>query len=121
MTGVQTCALPISFLAEETKSYPAGYSFSLLAVSEVLYPSRELICVLSETCGESVCRSLAELPDRGMYILVKTPENAHRLEQIAPFTKNYPLTENNKYYLCENGSCQKPQESLEEILKIGKI
>ncbi len=111
----------LSFLAEETKSYPAGYSFSLLAVSEVLYPSRELICVLSETCGESVCRNLADLPDRGMYILVKTPENAHRLEQIAPFTKNYPLTENNKYYLCENGSCQKPQESLEEILKIGKI
>lgn len=111
----------LSFLAGETKSYPAGYSFSLLAMSEVLYPSRELICVVPEACVESVIRGLADFPDRGLHILVKTPKNAGCLERIAPFTKNYPLTENPKYYLCENGSCQKPQESLEDVLKLGKI
>lgn len=110
----------LSFLAEETKNYPAGYSFSLLAMTEVLYPSRELICVLSEKCGESVCSSLAAFPDSGLHILVKTPENAKVLDKIAPFTKNYPITGNARYYLCENGSCRTPRESLEDILKIIK-
>lgn len=106
----------LAFMAKEAKGYPSGYSFSLLAMMEVLYPSRELICVLPDECEENFWESLASLPEDGFYILVKTPGNEEALAEIAPFTASYPIAEKAKFYLCENGSCKQPADSLEELI-----
>ena len=37
-----------SFLAQSISSYPAGYAFSLTAMGEAMYPSKELICVSNQ-------------------------------------------------------------------------
>lgn len=110
--------LQLSFLAAQAESYPSGYCFSLLAMEEVLYPSRELICVLPIACDEKWQRRLAAIPDEGVHILVKTPENAEALSKLAPYTADYPIGDQARYYLCENKSCHQPTENLEEILEI---
>lgn len=110
----------LSFLAGQAKEYPSGYCFALLAMMEVLYPSRELVCVLPTAGREemrSIRHSLASLPEGGLSILVKTPENADALERLAPHTGAYPFGERAAYYLCEGESCQPPTEDLDEILK----
>lgn len=106
----------LAFLTEEVKDYPSGYSFSLLAMMEVLYPSRELICVLPGPCEDSLKTKLAAAPDYGLHILVKTPDNAEKLARLAPFTAEYPIGEKPVYYLCENGSCRRPTEDFETIM-----
>ena len=106
----------LAFLTDEVKDYPSGYSFSLLAMMEVLYPSKELICVLPGSCEDSLKARLAAAPDYGLHILVKTPGNAKKLAQLAPFTADYPIGEKPMYYLCENGSCRQPMEDLEIVL-----
>ena len=106
----------LSFLAEQAKSYPSGYSFALLAMTEVLYPSRELVCVLPDLQDEQLVHRLAAAAEEGFHVLVKTPENADVLARLAPFTADYPLSDTARYYLCEGGSCQKPTEDLDEIL-----
>ena len=50
----------LAFLADEVKDYPSGYSFALLAMTEVLYPSKELICVLPGPCEDSLKTRLAK-------------------------------------------------------------
>ncbi len=106
----------LSFLAEQAKSYPSGYSFALLAMTEVLYPSRELVCVLPDLQDEQLVHRLAAAAEEGFHVLVKTLENADVLARLAPFTADYPLSDTARYYLCEGGSCQKPTEDLDEIL-----
>lgn len=42
-------------------------------------------------------------------VLVKTPETAKPLEELAPFTEAYPIPETGvRYYLCRNGACARP-------------
>ena len=87
-------------------------------MTEVLYPSRELICVLPGPCEDSLKARLAAAPDYGLHILVKTPDNAEKLAQLAPFTADYPIGETSRYYLCENGSCRQPSENLSAVLEL---
>lgn len=108
----------LRFLAEEVKDYPSGYSFSLLAMAEVLYPAKELVCVLPGPCTDSLKARLAAAPDYGLHILVKTPDNAEKLAKLAPFTAAYPIGEKPMYYLCENGSCRQPTEDLNAVLAL---
>lgn len=85
-------------------------------MTEVLYPSRELVCVLPDLQDEQLVHRLAATAEEGFHVLVKTPENADVLARLAPFTADYPLSDTARYYLCEGGSCQKPTEDLDEIL-----
>lgn len=106
----------ICFLTRQVKEYPVGYSFSLLAMMEAVYPSKELVCALPSGCSEDLQKRLACASDNGFTVLVKTPENASLLARVAPFTADYPMGQADRFYLCEGGSCQKPTENLKEIL-----
>ena len=49
-------------------------------------------------------------------VLVKTPENAQKLGEIAPFTADYPIPASGaRYYLCRGGACQSPADSIEAL------
>ncbi len=104
----------ISFLSGAIKEYPAAFSMSLIALLEALSPSRELVCVSSkDALPEELFTFLDSPASVNLTVLFKTPENQARLEQLAPFTGQYPIPEDGcLYYLCENGACQAPVSDL---------
>ncbi|HHX12522.1 MAG TPA: thioredoxin domain-containing protein, partial [Clostridiales bacterium] len=113
----------LSFLAGQVKDYPAGHSFSLMAFISALYPAKEIVCVAREDTGETgvsqntdakiniteLKNYLASNFQPSTIVMLKTQKNENELEKIAPFTKDYSMT-NDKvtYYICENHSCQAP-------------
>ena len=55
-------------------------------------------------------------PADDLYILLKTKENAETLAQCAPFTKDYPIPEQEAmYYLCEGGACKAPVSEFSKL------
>lgn len=98
------------FLAGQMRAsgYPAGQTFALLAMAEMLYLHRELICV-GEGNEPELTAYLRRTPPPGLSVMHKTPETAARLAQCAPFTAVYPLpARGTMWYLCENGACRPP-------------
>lgn len=106
----------IAYLSKEIRRSPANYCFSLLALQSVLYPSTEIICVSAE---ETIINELKDLRKRIMpdfSVVLKTPMNEKELSKAAPYTKDYPInTAGNKYYVCRNGSCMQPVDSIEAL------
>ncbi|BCJ93685.1 thioredoxin domain-containing protein [Anaerocolumna cellulosilytica] len=108
----------LSVLAAETSDYPSAYCFSMMAVMQEVYPTKELVCVLpKEYSMEDIKNMLSEnfLPQ--VSIVLKSDESKVSLEDVAEFTKDYPAApEKPAYYLCENHSCQAPVYELNEIV-----
>lgn len=105
-----------AFLAGEIEPYPAGHSFSLLALADALYPHRELICAKSEDIPKELLQYRKMHPADSLSILVKTKENAQALATCAPFSEDYPIPEQGAaWYLCENGSCQAPVTKFQDL------
>ena len=109
-----------SFFSGYLSDFPAGHCAALLAVSYLLYPSRELVCV---TSGREIPPQL--LPflhgHRQQFPLtvVKTGGNEPELAAVAPFTKDYPLPlEGTVYYLCKDGQCSKPVSDPQSLLSL---
>ena len=96
------------FMAGQIKQYPAAHCFSLMAMSKALYSHKELVCTGLEV-PEELYTYLRERPAHNLSILFKSAENEKTLSEIAPFTTDYPVSENTLWYLCENGSCHAPQ------------
>lgn len=108
----------IRFLAGNIADYPSAYSFTLLAMMQVLYPSRELICLEPNEEEIEELRCLGER-DSNLAIVVKTKENAERLKNAAPFTEAYGIIPGKRqFYLCTQNRCQAPVDSLKAIADI---
>ena len=105
----------LRFLAGAAEKYPMGYSFSLLAMTETLWPTSELVCAAPEAPRE-LWDYLRQVPDPNRVVLLKTPDNAERLSRLVPFTADYPIPESGaKYYLCRNRVCRKPVDSIDQL------
>ena len=100
----------LCFLAGAIQDYPVGHSMALLAVSQVVYPAYELVCVTSEkNIPDELLGYLAKKYLPNLTMLIKTRENQEKLEKAAPFTASYPIPESGTvYYLCHNGACSAP-------------
>jgi len=72
---------------------------------------------MNEQVHESVklCR---ELLPAGSVILIKTDEWSQPLEEVAPFTKDYPVQEKLSVYVCKNFECSMPVHSSAELKKL---
>ena len=82
---------------------------------EELWPSAELVCA-ARTVPEELTAFLREAFRPELTVLVKTPETAESLEELAPFTEAYPIPETGvRYYLCRNGACARPVDSISEV------
>ncbi len=104
--------LQFRYLAGAIRDYPAGHCFSLLAMLEELWPSAELICAAGEVPPE-LWVFLRREPRMNLTVLVKTPDNAQRLAEIAPFAADYPIPASGaQYHLCRGGTCQSPVDSI---------
>lgn len=104
-----------SYLAGEMQEMPSAHCFGLYAMTDVLYPSMELVCVSAGSVpGEELKSFLRE--NSGISVLWKTKETAERLSAIAPFTKAYSIPETGeRYYLCKGKQCFAPQESVAQL------
>ena len=109
------------YLAGAVREYPSGHCFNLLALLEELWPTAELICADQEFPAE-LLSFLRREPHPNLTVLVKTPENARQLGEIATFTKAFPIPEaGTKYYLCRGGTCQSPVDSLEALIRKSSV
>ncbi len=110
----EAAELQFSFLAGAASAHPAGHSFTMLALLEELWPTAELVCTCENIPRELVAL-LREASRPGLTVLVKTPHNQDALSTLAPFTKEYPVSEKPMYYLCQNGSCSSPVDSVSKL------
>ena len=109
-------ALQFGYLSGVARDNPTGHAFALLSFTEELWPNGELICA-SRDIPKELLPFLRENAQSGLAVLVKTASNAERLAAIAPFTADYPVPSTGAlYYLCRNGSCQRPVDSLKELI-----
>lgn len=107
----------LTFVCGALNDYPAGYCVALLALTQAIYPTQELICAATDENGAAALLAfLREYPVSGLNVLVKTAGNQQALAQVAPFTADYPLPADGcAYYLCRNRACAAPVFSLEEL------
>lgn len=109
-----------AFFSGYLSDFPAGHCAALLAVSYLLYPSRELVCVTSgREIPPQLLTFLQDHRQQFPFPVVKTGENECELAEVAPFTKDYPLPrEGTIYYLCKDGQCSKPVSDLQNLLRL---
>ena len=106
----------LSFLAGEIGEYPSASSFGVLAMMEALYPHRELVCATSDGLPGELKNYLKFHPADDLHVLLKTKDNAETLAGCAPFTKDYPIPEQEAmYYLCEGGACKAPLSEFSKL------
>lgn len=102
----------LQFIAGSIHTYPAGYSFSLLAMLEAAEPRGTLVCALGEPAPELFHEICADQVD----ILVKTRANAAMLAHAAPMTAGYAVPDSGAvYYLCKDGACRPPVRDLASL------
>ena len=103
-----------TFLAGQLKDYPAGHCYGLLSMSRALYPHRELICT-GAYIPDEVMHVIKTKPLHDLSILYKSAENEDELAELAPFTRNYPVSVHPVFYLCENGACHAPETDFSKL------
>lgn len=97
--------------------FPSASCAALYALTEVLYPSQELICVAS---GEEVPSELLSFLHRHQeqlpFSTVKTNANQKELTELAPYTESYPIpAQGTVFYLCKEGKCSAPVTDLQAL------
>ncbi|QNM04312.1 thioredoxin domain-containing protein [Qiania dongpingensis] len=107
------------FMRSRAKERPSGHSMFLLAQLAEEAPVMDVICVTADTDTKQAAAELHDYssrhPEQSIHMLLKTPENAAKLAEAAPFTSEYPLPPSGTlYYICRNGACSAPVYSLEE-------
>lgn len=106
----------MQFLAAAVGQHPASSCFGILAMMDVLYPYRELVCAVQDAVPRELEKYLAEHPADEIQVILKTGHNADGLAKCVPFTRDYPIPETGVlYYLCENGACKAPVGSFSQL------
>lgn len=106
----------ISYLSREIGQSPANYCFSLLALQSILYPSTEIVCVSAEKTIMNDVRELLKSIPPDFSVILKTPHNGRELSKAVPYTRDYPVpAAGSKYYVCRNGTCMQPAESIRDL------
>ena len=105
------------FLCARITDYPAGYCFALYSLISFLHKPHTLVCAAAD---HSAAQSVASfVKKKGLYdmgVIIKTQDNAKTLADTAPYTSEYPIPEQGvRYYLCKDGACLAPTDSLDEI------
>lgn len=106
--------LQLSYLSGVIQ-YPLSHCAALSVMLSEMNPSRELVFVSAGKEIKELQKFLREGYYPDMTVIVKKEDNAKLLAELIPFTEDYPLEEEDAYYLCENKKCQKPVRQIEEL------
>lgn len=106
--------------SNQIKESPTGYTFAVHAFQisksdlvEVLITTPEMNSLIEKPL--QMCRNKIPL---GSAILVKTPELATKLQEVAPFTKHYKIEDLLMVYVCKNFSCEAPVHTISKLKKL---
>ncbi len=106
----------LGYLTGALAHYPAGSAYALQAILETLAPAPLIICTTSEDKLSSAAQALLRKQRQPLAVLVKTPANAQSLAECIPALRDYPLpAAGEAYYLCKNGSCQAPVDTVQGL------
>lgn len=116
----ETAYQQLKFLAGNISEHPTGYTGSLLAMMQFLYPSYQLVCVTeNDSISSEILVAFHDTLFDDMDILIKTPANQNLLANICPYTKDYPIeTGKTAFYLCKNQACSRPVYSLDDLKEL---
>ncbi len=106
----------MEYLAGIIKDYPMGYSFALWSLLPI-YQEKQEIMVTGEISKEDKRELCKWIQEKDGIVLVKTKENEKQLSEIAPFTKEYKVTEEPLFYFCSGQKCSPPEKKLRKILE----
>ncbi|HHU74202.1 MAG TPA: thioredoxin domain-containing protein [Clostridiales bacterium] len=109
----------LRFLAGQIKDYPSAFSFSLIALMQALYPSKEIVCLAHEHEDfQELTEYLSEHFEPNTVVLLKDKNNEEELLKIPNHIKDYHvINEKTTYYVCENHSCMAPVNTLNSATK----
>lgn len=104
----------LRFLAGQLKDYPAGHSFALIGFLQSLYPTKEIVCVVSENEDyKELSDYLAEHFEPNTVVLLKSEKNFEKVLDVADFVEDYRIMNNKTtYYICANHQCMAPTNDL---------
>ena len=86
----EAARLQCSYLAGTVESYPAGHSFTMMALLEELWPSAELVCTANEVPAERTA-FLRQKPRPEMSVLVKRRKIRRPCRRSPPLRRRIPL------------------------------
>lgn len=103
-----------AFYSGYLSDFPSEYCAALYALTKVLYPSQELICVTSDNqVSPELIPFLHHHQEQLLFSIVKTKANQKDLKDVAPYTEDYPIpTQGTTFYLCKAGKCSAPVTDL---------
>jgi len=99
---------------------PAGYTFALITpLLKRQSPAEIVITCESKTDeAEEILNYLAQTDRLKNSIILKTDSIKSLLDELAPFTNNFPVKDQPAVYVCRDFSCDAPVTSLEEVKAI---
>ena len=102
------------FYSSYLSDFSAGNCAALCALTKVLYPSQELICVTSDDQAPSELIPFLHHHQKQLpFSIIKTRANQKALMEVVPYTESYPIpTEGTAFYLCKDGKCSAPVTDL---------
>ncbi|MDX1591150.1 MAG: thioredoxin domain-containing protein [Balneolaceae bacterium] len=108
----------LNVFSEQIADAPAGYTHAIHAAMLLNSGSHEIVICSenrNETCEKliAVCRDHAS---PGSSILLKTAESERELNEIAPFTKAYPVSDRPEVYVCSGFACKAPVHTPGEVI-----
>lgn len=120
-TGYTSRAIEICrAFSEQITDAPTGYTWAVHGY-QLLRADRAEIVITAET-ETPECRRLTELcrnhMPAGSVILLLTAQNRQLLNTLAPFTRNFELSDVPRVYICRNYSCRNPVTEPDEIIQI---
>ena len=101
-------------------SYPAGYSFYLMAVQFALGPTKEIVLAgaVTDRRMDPMINAIqqAYLPN-AVVVFHPSGEDQEEVEHIAPYVRDQrPLGGKTTAYICENYICQLPTTDVEGVI-----
>lgn len=106
--------------SRQIKESPTGYTFAVHAFQiskselvEVLITTPEMNSLIEKFL--EMCRNNIPM---GSAILVKTPDLASKLQEVAPFTEHYKIDDLLMVYVCKEFQCEAPVHTLPKLAKL---
>lgn len=114
----ELASLQLNFIAGNISEYPYNYSFSLIAILFALYPSKEIVIVVEDKKSYKEIQKLKrDYFTPNVAITLKDTANEGTLGEIAEFTKDYELKNNETtIYVCENQACLAPFHDINKLV-----
>ena len=101
------------------REHPSGFTFWMTAAAFAVGPSQEVMIASSTPDATEMVEAMRSVYAPNAVVLVKTPETTEALNELAPFTADYPIPDSGtRAYICQDYACHAPTTSPEEAARL---